>query len=235
MKKAILFDLYDTILKDISFDFKAGIKWLYSTYFAQACTWEELKVYEETFWPLFAKRKEDNSEICLIRDEVAKIFEKFEVALPDNLEELDYVIMNHIQKETVLDEVRETLEQLRRQGVHMYILSNSIFTGKTTERLLKDFGILQYFTKVYASADYGVRKPGEKFFSIAIEEILETHPEMEKNDILYVGNDYVTDVQGAKAAGLDVVWYNVKQLPDEKEICSYNITKFSEILNVIWN
>ena len=235
MKKAILFDLYDTILKDISFDFKAGIKWLYDTCFTQACTWEELKAYEETFWPLFAKRKEDNSEVCLIWDEVAKLFEKFEVALPENLEELEYAIMNQIQQEMLLDVVCETLDELQRQGIPMYILSNSIFTGKATEKLLEDFGILQYFTKVYVSADYGVRKPGEKFFRIAIKEILENHPGMKKNDILYVGNDYVTDVQGAKAAGLDVVWYNVKQLPDEKGICTYNIIKFSEILNVIRN
>ena len=235
MKKAILFDLYDTILKDISFDFKAGIKWLYDTYFTQSCTWEELKEYEESFWPLFAKRKEDNSEVCLIRDEIAKLFEKFDVALPEDLEELDYDIMNQIQKETLLDEVCETLEKLQKQGIPMYILSNSIFTGKATEKLLEDFGILQYFTRVYASADYGVRKPGERLFGIAIKEILENHPGMEKNDILYVGNDYVTDVQGAKAAGLDVVWYNVKQLPDEKGICTYNITKFSGILNIIRN
>lgn len=181
MKKTILFDLYDTVLKDISFDFKAGIKWLYNTYFTQACSWEELKTYEET----------------------------------------------------LLDEVRNTLEDLQKQGIPMYILSNSIFTGKATERLLEDFGILQYFTKVYASADYGVRKPGEKFFGIAIEEILEKHPGMEKNDILYVGNDYVTDVQGANAAGRDVAWYNVKGLPDEKGICTCNLTKFNEILNVI--
>lgn len=111
------------------------------------------------------------------------------------------------------------------------------FTGKAIERLLEDFGILQYFTKVYASADYGVRKPGEKFFGIAIEEILEKHPGMEKNDILYVGNDYVTDyvtdVQGANAAGRDVAWYNVKGLPNEKGICTCNITKLNEILNVI--
>ena len=143
MKKTILFDLYDTILKDISFDFNSGIKWLYDTYFTQACTWEELKAYEETFWPLFAKRKEDNSEVCLIRDEVVKLFEKFEVNLPEDLEELDYAIMNQIQKETLLDEVCETLEDLQKQGIPMYILSNSIFTGKATERLLENIGVLE--------------------------------------------------------------------------------------------
>ena len=98
---------------------------------------------------------------------------------------------------------------------------------------------MKYFKKVYASADYGVRKPGWKFFDIAIEEIKENHPGMDKREMLYIGNDYLTDVQGAKAAGLDVVWYNVKQLPDEKGICTYNIARFHEILEVLkfffWN
>lgn len=233
MKKAILFDLYDTILKDISFDFNAGLKWLYGTYFSAVCTWEELKAYEETFWPLYEKRKADNSEVNLIRDEVAKIFGHFGVNLPDNPEELDWAIMNQMQKETLLEEVRETLEELQKQGIVMYILSNSIFTGVSAGRLLDDFGILQYFTRVYSSADYGVRKPGEKFFRIAVEEILSDNPGIHKEDILYVGNDYVTDVQGAAAAGLDVVWYNVKGLPDEKEICNYNTAEFKEILKML--
>jgi len=239
MKKIILFDLYDTILRDISFDFNAGIKWLYDTYFAKHCTWEELKAYVETFLPLFAKRKEDNSEVCLIRDEVVKVFEKFDVTLPEDLEELEYAMMNRIQKETLLDEVHETLEELQKQGIPMYILSNSIFTGKITERLLEDFCILKYFKKVYVSADYGVRKPGGKFFDIAIEEIKENHPGMDKREMLYIGNDYLTDVQGAKAAGLDVVWYNRKQFSDEKGICTFNIARFHEILEVLkfffWN
>lgn len=230
MKKAILFDLYDTILKDISFDFNSGMKWLYSTYFSTVCTLEELKAYEETFWPLYEKRKTDNSEICLIRDEVVRMFEKFGVDLPDDLEELEYAIMNQIQKETLLEEVRGTLEKLQKQGIRMYILSNSIFTGTSTRRLLADFGILHYFTRVYSSADYGTRKPGKKFYQLAIEEILLDNPETHQADILYVGNDYVTDVQGATAAGLDVVWYNVKHLPDEKNLKVFEIDNFAKIL-----
>ena len=232
MKKVILFDLYDTILKDISFEFKEGLNWLYQEYFTEACTWEEFKEYEETFWPLFAKRKEDNSEVCLIWDEVVKLFEKFKVILPDDLEELDYTIMNQMQQDILLEEVRDTLKKLQEQGIRMYILSNSIFTGVSTRRLLDDFGILQYFDKVYSSADYGVRKPGEKFFNIAIEEILSDNPGTCKEDILYVGNDYLTDVQGAMAAGLDVVWYNVKHLSDEKNTGVCEIDEFQMLLRI---
>ena len=233
MKKIILFDLYDTVLKDVFFGFMTGIKWLYETYFAKVCTWEEFEAYENTFGPLYAKRKEDHSEVHLMRDEIVKIFEHFQVLLPEDLAALEYNLMNQMQQETLLDDVRDTLTELQGNGIGMYILSNSIFSGKVTERLLEEFDVLNYFNKVFVSADYGVRKPGEKFFGIAIKEILESYPGTEKKDILYVGNDYRTDVQGAIAAGLDVAWYNVKQLPDEKGICTYNIANFNEILNVI--
>ena len=48
MKKVVLFDLYDTVLKDISFDFSAGIAWLYRTFFSEVCSLEEIMDYAET-------------------------------------------------------------------------------------------------------------------------------------------------------------------------------------------
>ncbi len=233
MKKVILFDLYDTVLKDIFFSFKAGLQWLYQTYFKEVCIWEEFDTYAENFGYLYAKRKEDNSEVHLMRDEVVKIFERFKVKFPEDLEELEYALMNQMQQEILLDDVRETLLKLHDKGIGMYILSNSIFSGTATERLLEEFDIMRYFGKVLASADYGIRKPHMKFFQIAIDEIRKEHPGIQKEDILYVGNDYRTDVEGAVLSGLDVAWYNVAQQPDEKEISTYGIENFKELLNII--
>ena len=235
VKKVILFDLYDTVLKDAFFSFKQGIQWLYENFFNKVCTWEVFESFVETFTPIYAKRKEDNSEVHLMQDEIVKIFEHFNVSLPKDTVELEYNLMNQMQQETLLEDVRETLSKLQKRNLGMYILSNSIFTGKVTERLLGEFDALKYFNKVFVSADYGIRKPHPGFFQMAVDVIQNDFPDVKKEDILYVGNDYVTDVQGAKTAGLDVVWYNVKQLPDEEEICIYNIEKFSEILNLIRN
>lgn len=233
MKKVILFDLYDTVLKDVSFSVQQCFEWLYEAYFMEVCTREEFDAYRESFSPMYAKRAEDNSEVHFMRDEVVKIFKHFDASLPEDLDELEYSLMNQMQKENLLDEVRETLVMLHSKGSSMYILSNSIFTGKATERLLEEFDILKYFNKIFASADYGIRKPHKNFFQMAVKEIQKVYPDVQKEDILYVGNDYVTDVQGARTAGLDVAWYNVNQLPDEKGICTYSVTKFSEILNLI--
>jgi len=233
LKKVIVFDLYDTVLKDVSFSVQQCFQWLYETYFKGICTREEFETYREIFSPLYAKRAEDNSEVHFMRDEIVKIFEHFKVSLPEDLDELEYALMNQMQQEMLLDEVRETLVKLHDKEIGMYILSNSIFTGKATEWLLKEFGILKFFNKVFASADYGIRKPHKEFFQIAVDEIQKNCPDVQKENILYVGNDYRTDVEGAALAGLEMAWYNMAHQADGKEISTYNIETFKELLNII--
>ncbi len=232
MKKVILFDLYDTILKDVSFSVLQCFHWLYETYFREACTREAFEEYRELFNPLYARRAEDNSEVHFMRDEVVKIFEHFQVSLPEDLEELEYNLMSQMQQETVLEDVKETLAVLRAKGIGMYILSNSIFSGKATERLLNEFDILHCFNKVLVSADYGIRKPHPEFFQVAVEEIQKAYPDVQKEDILFVGNDYTSDVKGAIGAGLDVAWYNAAQQADAEGLSTYSIEKFEELLTV---
>lgn len=233
MKKVIVFDLYDTVLKDVSFSVQQCFQWLYETYFKGICTREEFETYREIFSPLYAKRAEDNSEVHFMRDEIVKIFEHFKVSLPEDLDELEYALMNQMQQEVLLDEVRETLVELQDKEIGMYILSNSIFTGKATKRLLEEFGIFKFFNKVFVSADYGIRKPHQGFFQIAVDEMHKNYPDIQKEDILYVGNDYRTDVEGAALAGLEMAWYNMAHQADGKGISTYNIETFKELLNII--
>lgn len=227
-----MFDLYDTVLKDVSFHFDKGIAWLYDTFFTEKCSIKDLTDYAETFLPLYAKRKIDYSEVCLIRDEVPLFFEKFHVVKPEAFEELDYDIMNHMQRVTLLEDVKYTLNELQKQDIKMYILSNSIFTGSAARRLLSDFGILHYFKKVFSSADYRVRKPSKKFYQMAITEILSDNHGVEKEEILYIGNDYITDVIGATSVGLSTVWYNVNHLPNHNRPSISDIDNFKQLLEV---
>lgn len=233
MSRILLSDLYDTVLKDGSFDFQRGMRYLYDLHFASRCSWEEFQEFENTFYPLYENRKIDNREISLMRDEVGPIFEKFGVTPPEDPEELEFEIMDHMQENTLLDEVRETLRELARRGVPMYILSNAVFSAKSARRILDRFGIDQYFIKVYSSADYGVRKPGRAFFDLAVEEILAAHPDCKREDILYVGNDYITDVTGGMLADLDTVWYNVNHLSDSDGLNAREIDDFRKLLEVM--
>lgn len=233
MEKVIIFDLYDTVLKDVSFDFNRGILYLYDTYFAKSCSLKELIDYSDTFLPMYNQRKSDNHEICLCKDEIPLFFEKFKVPKPKTYDDIDYAVMTHMQEVTLTEEVEFTLKELNKRRTKLYILSNSIFSGNSTRKLLRDFGILQYFEKVYSSADYGIRKPSPKFYQIALDEIKSSTTGMNNEDIFYVGNDYVTDVMGSASTGLKTIWYNIKHLANEKNIPIYNIDDFRKILEIV--
>lgn len=233
MGKVIIFDLYDTVLKDISFNFDDGLVYLHKAYFQEICSLKELIDYAATFLPLYEKRKIEHTEICLIKDEIVPCFEKFGVPIPKTLADVEYAIMNSMQKVTLTDDVRYTLEELDKRGIPMYILSNSIFTGNCAKQLLNDLNITHYFKKLYSSADYGIRKPSREFYQIAVDEILLKNPAVRKEDILYVGNDYITDIIGATSSGLKTVWYNVKHLPNEKKLDIWDIDSFKKILEIV--
>jgi putative hydrolase of the HAD superfamily len=233
MKSIILFDLYDTVLKDISFDFNKGLNYLHDTFFKEYCSLDDIINFSETFLPLYADRKESHKEVCLIKDEIPCFFEKYGVRMPKSYNKLDYDIMNQMQEVTLLDNVKDTLSELYKREIPMYILSNSIFTGNSAMELLKHFYISGYFSRLYSSADYGIRKPDKHFFDIAINDILYKNPNSKITDIIYMGNDYETDVIGAKSVGLKTVWYNVNHLTNEKNLDIYDIDDFKNILDVV--
>lgn len=234
MKKVILFDLYDTILKNISFDFVKGIEFIYNRYFTAACTQKDLEDVAETFLPLYKKRNEDQTEICLIKDEVSFFFDKFGLKQPDNILKLEYLIMNEMQNVTLLDDVRNTLNELHEEGITLYILSNSIFTSVSAKLLLDKFGVLNYFSEVFSSADYGIRKPSSAFYNFAINKIMD-EIQVLKNQISYMLEMIMKQMWlAAKNVGLDTVWYNVMHLPNHSCLEIDDIDEFNQVKRAVY-
>lgn len=233
MEKIIIFDLYDTVLKDISFDFIRGLDCLFKEYFSEACTYEELKEYSEEFLPLYKDRTITNKEISFTRQEFPRFCEKFKVNPKIDEEELDYIIMNQMQQVCVLKEVKETLRKLQDDNVSMYILSNSIFLASSHKKLLKDFGIDKYFKNLFCSADFGIRKPDRRIYDYAIDMVLKDNKGITKDQIYYAGNDYKTDVKGSKDAGLKSIWYNVNHDTNTEKYEIWDIDSFTEIYNIV--
>lgn len=231
MKKIILFDLYDTILKDKSFEFDRGLKYIY-TFFKQRCNFEEFISYSKTFLPLYEERKTTNNEIAFIRDTFPMFCEKFDLKIQLDMEILDYLIMNEMQEEYLEEDTRITIENLFAQGMKMYILSNSIFLSSSNKHLLEDFGIGKYFINLFSSADFGKRKPDKSFFEYAIATILQENPLYCKEDIFYIGNDYQTDIIGSHSVGLKTIWYNENKWKDVNNLNVYSISKFRDILDL---
>lgn len=233
MKKAVLFDLYDTVLKNESFNFVRGVAYVHEHYLSDACTFEEFKAYTDTFLPLYHQRHVDHSEVHFVKDELPLWFSHFGKMMPEDMDDLEYAIMSAMQCGGILDDVRCVLEELQARGIPAYILSNTIFSTQATKRHLTHHGILPYFEEVYASAEFGVRKPSPLFFDAAITDIFRRHPDLRKEDLLFVGNDYMTDAHGGVAAGIDTVWYNVEDAANEDDLDIAVVEDFKKILALL--
>lgn len=91
-------------------------------------------------------------------------------------------------------EAAPTLEGLKRQGCIVGIVSNA---PARLERTLARFGLVEHMAVIVGSMDVGLEKPSPAIFEYALRQI-----DVPAAQAAYVGDEYVTDVLAARAAGL---------------------------------
>lgn len=105
--------------------------------------------------------------------------------------------------------------------------------GAALMEVLHRFGIGGYFDRLWSSADFGRIKPCRELFDMVIDEVLRKNPGETKEDILFVGDMYETDVIGADTAGIEVAWINRKNESDEKQLATYSISGMQQLQEII--
>ena len=105
--------------------------------------------------------------------------------------------------------VPEALKQLRQAGYRLWLLSNAqrVFT----EYELRHLGLGEQLDGIYISSDYRCRKPDVRFFNALIEE-----QKLDRSKCLMIGNDLLTDIGGAKAAGLATFYMHTNLTPPDQ-------------------
>ena len=94
-------------------------------------------------------------------------------------------------------ESEAVMEKLVETGLPLYVVSN---WDVELEGVLEDLGWLRYFSGIVASAQVGAEKPAEGIFEEALR-VAGVSPDR----VVHVGNDPVSDIRGAAAAGIDAV------------------------------
>jgi putative hydrolase of the HAD superfamily len=129
---------------------------------------------------------------------------------------------------TIIDELKEKDVPLVSRSVHlmpglpeilprirlkMGIWANTKAAGEQEVRdWLRRAGISEYFEWITTSEDAGARKPSRSFFSFALKSC-----GLERNEIIFVGNQLNTDIRGANDYGIACVWLSshAYHSPDE--------------------
>jgi len=136
-------------------------------------------------------------------------------------------------------EVKATLEHLKNKGKKLAVLSNG--RKFDTETAMKLHEISEYFEFILSSEEVGVEKPDPLVFKTVIQRIGE-----KAEDIIYIGDDPVRDVQAAKKSGMKAALYTPpKKYRKSKPWRNYNVKipkkyqpdaivkKFSQLAKII--
>jgi putative hydrolase of the HAD superfamily len=91
-------------------------------------------------------------------------------------------------------------------------------------------GLGAFFTGAVSAADAGCAKPDPRIFAKLVAEA-----GVEPGEILHVGDDPLTDVEGARAAGLKSVWVNRSGIawPDGVTRADLEVTNLSELVALL--
>ena len=95
--------------------------------------------------------------------------------------------------------LRTTLRELRDARVRLGIVSNG--NARAQRRKIDTLGIAPYFDAIIISGAVGLRKPDPRIFHLGLRAV-----GAEAADTWFVGDHPVTDILGARAAGLVAVW-----------------------------
>lgn len=243
--KAILFDLFDTI---INFNFRHlpavemnGIrsrttsKEVYSVF---------RRYYPEIsfsrFYPCFVESYHQFQEMKLEeyrefpnRDRFILMFENMKITQNEKTDRLaDEMVIAHMDGLSRCiefpEENKRTLEKVKEKGYLTAIVSNFDY-APAAHALIDKYDIGRFFDQIVISEEVGWRKPKDIIFRRALE-LLNIEPE----DALFVGDNFNADVGGAKAVGIRTVWLNKNHASQEAgPTPDYTIEKLPQLNEIL--
>ena len=225
----LIFDLFQTLVEVVNMDFNRGLKPLWEEHYEDKCTFEEIKAYGEELFVHMQDMHGKGLEFPFVRDELPLYAKKFGGNVVSMSIEEEAVFLGRCNEERVYDGLPAMLDHFEKEGIPMFVLSNSGFRAGALRAMLNSLGIGKYFEKVWSSADFGKVKPSAEFFDMAVKEILERYPDCSKEDMLFIGDTFETDITGAHNAGLKTAWINRKGAPDVNKIATYQLKDITDL------
>lgn len=129
-------------------------------------------------------------------------------------------------KPGLVDGARELMDYLRQKGYRMHVCSNGFH--EVQYKKLRACGLTDYFDTVILSEDAGANKPSPLFFDYAMKR-----SEAKKDTTLMIGDNFQTDILGAKRYGLDTAYFN--RYPDypAEEPVTYEVARLQQLMTIL--
>ena len=228
--KAIGFDLDDTLYNRLTI-YK-------NTYQEMQATDHYLDLDFDTFNQVYAEFSEQEYQVFMAgkkteaafkNDRVIETYAHFGHKIDQATAQQFNQLKNHYQKQLSMSEdLVALMESALSKGMTLFVLTN----GSTKAQIdkLTNLGVDQFIDKDkwYISESMGGSKPQRKLFD-AVTADLNVAPK----DILFVGDDYRNDIEGAIQAGWQAIHYAKAEVPNTVATCTTD--NFLEIRTLLGN
>jgi 2-haloalkanoic acid dehalogenase type II len=209
--EAILFDAYGTVLDVGTYhrDITQHVVQQSKTLFGIATSVDEFNAYwnnefELAFHDVIAYCGEFRNMRDLYGISTRNVFSRYGVPVQDAyIQELNCVYKKMLDEVvTILPNVKKTLETLYANGLRLGMVSN----GDTEELSAHLNGVSDLFDVIVTSEELEVYKPHPRIFNETLQKM-----GIAREKAAFVGDSIVSDICGAKKAGLTTIWYNKRQ------------------------
>jgi putative hydrolase of the HAD superfamily len=257
MIKAIFFDLDDTLLwdqKSVKEAFFATCRLAEERFGIDASQLEEAvrqtarnlyssyETYEftqmiginpfEGLWGDFLDEQEDLKKLKNIvpsyrREAWALGLKKLGTDDPDLAAELGERFPQERRKAPfVYEETFEVLDELKDN--YQLILITNGSPNLQNSKLALTPELIPYFDHIVISGDFGKGKPDPSIFEHALSRL-----SLQKEEVMMVGDNLMTDILGANRAGIKSVWINRHQKDRNDVIPTYEIQHLEELFTIL--
>lgn len=206
--KSIIFDLYNTLIKT-STDEDRQESWLPVVAFFRErgleVEWQTLRGWYDEFWYEQLDELKKQKKYAYPEADVVKVFKRMATELGGSFsDETAEEAARCARRASTLtwelfDGTVQLIAGLKARGAKLYILSNA--QAAVTRDELDELGFTNKFDGILLSSECGCKKPDPKFFRMLFDKY-----GIQKRDALMVGDEYKSDIIGAKNAGIKSIW-----------------------------
>ena len=129
-------------------------------------------------------------------------------------------------KSGLVEGARELMDYLKSKGYRLHMCSNGFH--EVQYKKLRSCGLDRHFDTIVLSEDAGANKPSPLFFDYAVQKTQAHTP-----TTLMIGDNFQTDILGAKRYGLDTAYFNRFPEYPAAEPVTYEVTQLRQLMTIL--
>lgn len=196
MIKGLLFDFDDTIGNRVQYSYQA-----YAYLLDSYCSFDDPYEREAVLQDCMLWDMKGNFSKEFVLENLRK---KYHLSLP--IQSLwPWWVENQYRFTCPLDDAKMVLETLHAK-YQLALVTNG--NDQAQRNKVAQIGFEKYFDVIVTSEQAGKKKPAPNVYALALEKL-----RLKKEEVIFVGDTFSTDIIGAHRFGMDAIWLNSQSMP----------------------